>query len=499
MVRRLFKKKKVYKLSSFNKQRDRDRPQLAGETARSYKEASKERGLPFSLGGGGKRLKLIILISLLSIAVIATGFFLAYYLYSYYHLEETYSIRIEEGAAGEFDYRINEFMRENPRLKVAEQGEEPYLIVDSRRRQGYSSSIIKEVPPLVIEAGEAELTAGEVETYYLLFKRRDSFVSGLGTYLAEGRREVTFTACGDVIPARNSAERMFQHGIYYPFERVAPYLAGSDIVCADLECPLSDRVDIPLTGMYFVSPTSTIEGIKSCGINLVSLANNHSTNFGRNVFTDTLEVLRANGMTYVGGGWDYEESYGPVFMEVKGVKFAFLSYNSIFGAVDATETIPGVAGIQLDPQEGSADYDLVSAAVSRAKQQADVVIVFFHWGTEEVYYPSDSAKRMAHTACDSGADLVVGTHPHSVQPLEYYDGKLIAYSLGNFVFDQMYSTQVREGVIMKCGFSGDDLSDVQLVPYKVYDFCQPVVLEGSSGQFLLDHLLQISDLSADQG
>jgi len=422
-------------------------------------------------------------------AVVGVGLYLS----SRYSEKASYSVEVTARAKGDYQSMVTEFEKENPKLKTVGGGS-PDFLIDTRKRPGYSYVLLQTVPGLRLKAGEREVTVGPKSDYYLLFKDNDRFTRRLSSYLEGAPPEITLTACGDIITGRHVAERMAQHGVYYPFEKVAPYTKGADIIYGVLECPLSDRVEAPYTGTEFLAPSNTIEGIKLCGFNILALANNHSTNFGRQVFTDTLDLLKSNNIRYVGGGKDSTEAFSPTFMDVKGVRFAFLDYNSITGSASAGANQAGVADIRMKPwfTDDPKDIELVKNAISEARKKSDVVVVGFHWGKEDEYLPGESMKKMAHNAVDAGADLVIGTHPHSVESFEYYNGKVIAYSLGNFVFDQMYMTSVREGVIMKCRFSGADLTSVELVPYKIYDFCQPNVLTGSSGQYLLDHVMELS-------
>ena len=430
------------------------------------------------------------------IILVAVGVGVGLYISSRYSEKASYSIEVTARAKGDYQSMVEEFRKDNPKLKIVGGGS-PDFVIDTRKRPGYSYVLLHTVPALRLKAGDKEVTVGRKSDYYLLFKDNDGFTRRLSGYLKGASPEITLTACGDIITGRHVAERMAQHGVYYPFEKLAPYTKGADIIYGVLECPLSDRKKAPYTGAEFLAPGNTIEGIKLCGFNILAVANNHSTNFGRQVFTDTLDLLKSNNIRYVGGGKDSTEAFSPTFMDVKGVRFAFLDYNSITGSASAGANQAGVADIRMKPwfTDDPGDFELVKNAVSEARKKADVVVVGFHWGKEDEYLPSESMKKMAHNAIDAGADLVIGTHPHSVESFEYYNGKVIAYSLGNFVFDQMYMTSVREGVIMKCGFSRADLTSVELVPYKIYDFCQPDVLTGSSGQYLLDHIMKLSGLT----
>jgi poly-gamma-glutamate capsule biosynthesis protein CapA/YwtB (metallophosphatase superfamily) len=269
---------------------------------------------------------------------------------------------------------------------------------------------------------------------------------------------------------------------------------------------LSDKVTPSYEGMNFVAPAATIEGLKDCGLDLVTLANNHSTNYGNEVFLDSLENLTKNNIKYVGGGTNDKEAYEPVFFDISGVRFAFLNYNSIIGGVQAGPTTPGVSWIELKPWaeiDSETSIKRMEKEVAEAKKKADVAAVCFHWGVEYQLNPIQSQIDVAHKAIESGASLIIGTHPHVVQSIEYYESPkdkngFIAYSLGNFIFDQMWSEDTREGVILKCQFLNKDLTNLELLPYKIEDYCQPNLLDKDAGQPIIDRIFSASGLSAHQ-
>ncbi|MCG2796499.1 MAG: CapA family protein [Actinomycetia bacterium] len=407
-----------------------------------------------------------------------------------------YGVKVSSTADTLMRFRADRFVSSHPDFEYV--SEKPDIVVCSQPTKGFNTTLVKTECPVKVHAGEKDITLTDEHICMLSYMKRDGAVAEMEEYL-EGCRDtpdVTLTAIGDIIPARTVVQKMDLHGIDYPFERAAPYVRGADIVCGNLECPLSDRVEPPDEGIYFVAPSETINGIKLLGLNLVTLANNHSSNFGENVFTDTLDLLKANNLEYVGGGIDRAEAYAPRYRDVRGLRFGFLNYNAIIGALDATDTSPGVANIHLWPSfdDDPEDIKMVEDEIAEAKREADFLVVFFHWGKEYHRDPVESVKQMAHKACDAGADLIIGTHPHCIQEIERYGNKFIFYSLGNFVFDQMSDEKVRTGIIVKLEFEGARVSEMNLVPYRIHDFCQPVVFEGDTGQYVLNEVLEISNL-----
>lgn len=443
-----------------------------------------------------KALRGLFFLTLFFLIIILSVF--AYKKYPLFSKPKVYKIQLTKEIEKEYKSKINNFIKSYPDQKIEYSNANPDIIIDSNKKDGYENLLIKETPSLVFTAGTVKKTLRDKKNYWLIFKDRNKLVNDLENYFKNSNlseNKLSLTAVGDIIPGRTVAQKIAQKGLDYPFAKIAPYVSGADVVYGNLECPLSDKISPPYEGMSFVAPTKTIEGIKMCKFNILSLANNHSTNFGENVFIDTLNLLKANNIKYVGGGGSYEEAYSPTIIEVKDMKIAFLNFNSIIGSLDATPTSPGTAWINMEPwsKDKPEDIKLVQSAVNKAKSEADLVIVCFHWGIEYELNPSSSQRNMAHAACDAGADIIIGTHPHCVQSVEYYQGKFIAYSLGNFVFDQMWSEETREGVIAKYQFQGKQLISIELLPYKIEDYCQPNILNQVQGKPIIDKILSVSN------
>jgi poly-gamma-glutamate synthesis protein (capsule biosynthesis protein) len=213
-----------------------------------------------------------------------------------------------------------------------------------------------------------------------------------------------------------------------PFHLIADTLRSADLRYCNLECPISDR-GRNLHHLYsFRADPRAIEGLKAAGFNVASQANNHTYDWGPEALLDSLERLRAAGIRPVGAGQNILAAHYPLLVNVGRLRIAFLAYVDIDPkAAAAGVDRPGV--VWLDPAQALAD-------IRFARPLADLVIVCPHWGVEYALQPSRTQVELAHQMIDAGADLIVGSHPHVVQPLENYHDHWIAYSLGNFIFDQ---------------------------------------------------------------
>jgi len=292
----------------------------------------------------------------------------------------------------------------------------------------------------------------------------------------------TLNAVGDIMLSRSVLYKMRYYGSYrHPYLRTAKLLRDADFTIANLELPLSDRIPPPADDhtMTFVAPTAVADGLKWAGIDAVTLANNHTLNFGQAPLVDTLKALDKYGIGHFGGGVNWEQAYSPAIYNIKGVKVAFLGFDGVYWWNWSNKNAPGIATAWEDP---------VREAIARARQQADVVIPYFHWGVEYTSVPNQFQRHMARVAIDAGADLVLGSHPHWVQQVEVYKGKLIVYSMGNFVFDQMWSQETRQGVIVKFTFQGKNLVSAKFLPVLIEDYNQPVPATGYDYRAVLDRM-----------
>jgi poly-gamma-glutamate synthesis protein (capsule biosynthesis protein) len=164
---------------------------------------------------------------------------------------------------------------------------------------------------------------------------------------------------------------------------------------------------------------------------------------------------------------------------VRGTTFAFLGYNDI--------------GTK---QEGIswADETTIKNDIANARKNADVVVVMYHWGIEYRDQPDGRQKYLGHLTIDAGADLVIGNHPHWIQPIEFYKGKLITYAHGNFVFDQEWSLKTKQGVVGKYTFYDNSLVDVEYFPVLIENYGQPTFLTGDEKKMILDDMKKQSTI-----
>lgn len=309
-------------------------------------------------------------------------------------------------------------------------------------------------------------------------------------------RVVTAMGFGDILTARTVDKIMLaRRDFTAPFRDTAGRLAAADLAFGNFEGAMSAHEE-PLHGRVtrFVSRPRALEGLKVAGIDYLSLANNHSGDYGSKVLLETIGHLEGAGIATSGAGEDDDLAHRPAMISRKGVRFAFLAFNAIIGGRTAEPTRPGVATVRMRPWHRFADSDLgrLVSDVKRARAEADVVIVIPHWGQEYVAVPNPDQRRVARALIDAGADLVVGSHPHWVQGAEIWHGGLIAYSLGNFVCDQSWSIETEQGAALALTFWGPKLVAATFVPVKIESMHRPRFLDELQGGDILRRIWRAS-------
>jgi len=301
--------------------------------------------------------------------------------------------------------------------------------------------------------------------------------------LPQSSEEVSLVAVGDISYSRG-VERIVrkQNNINYPFLKIRDYLKNADLTFGNLETPITQGPEIPDFEMIFRSNPGTEQALKQAGFSILSLANNHTPNFGEKGLKDTFNFLKNVGVKHVGAGQNELEAYQPAYIEKKGIKFAFLAYNDtdvVSAYYEASVNRAGTAFMRVDK---------MTEAVKGAKQKADFVIVSMHAGIEYVGKPNNSQINFAHAVIDAGADLVIGHHPHVVQTMEKYKGKYIFYSLGNFVFDQPQLRETKEGLAIKVYFAKKEINKISLLPVVMENLAQPRMANKNEADKILQRL-----------
>lgn len=223
---------------------------------------------------------------------------------------------------------------------------------------------------------------------------------------------------------------------------------ASDLFMVNEEFPFSSRgTQAPDKQFTFRVAPDKVSMFREMGIDLVTLANNHALDYGTEALLDSIDTLDNADIAHVGAGKDLEAARDPVIVELNGRTFAFIGATRVIPVAEwaAGTDRPGM----FSAYDGGAQ---LAESVKAAKQQADYVVVYMHWGIERDEMPNEVQRNIAHNIVDAGADLVIGAHPHVLQGLEYYKGAPIAYSLGNFVFgSQIPSTALLQADVDDSG------------------------------------------------
>lgn len=261
---------------------------------------------------------------------------------------------------------------------------------------------------------------------------------GLGTLTVRGLR---LAAVGDVNLGDRVGLAIGAYGARYPWSGVAAALRRADIAVANLECAVSTRgAPVPKQYRFRGAPGSLRALSPYAAIDVLTVANNHSLDFGRLAFADTLRYAHDYGMKTIGGGATLDAARRPAVIRTGGLKVALLGFSDVrplgFDAGPSTSgTTPAFPAI-------------VAADVRAAARRADVVVAYFHWGIERVLTPTARQRSLAAVAFDAGATVVLGAHPHVLQPIaQTRPRRLVAWSLGNFVFGANSNATARTGIL----------------------------------------------------
>ncbi|MFZ4854824.1 MAG: CapA family protein [Desulfuromonadaceae bacterium] len=300
--------------------------------------------------------------------------------------------------------------------------------------------------------------------------------------------EIIINAVGDIMLAGKWASLLQQKGYDYPFNGVRKELAAGDINLANLESPIAKSGKEYSGKKYrFRAEPQVAKALRSAGLNLVTLANNHSMDFGGEALAETLQHLSDNGIAWIGAGENLSEARKMALYTIKGKKIAFLAF-SLTQPIDffARQDRPGTAPGYEKP---------VTADIAGARNKADYVIVSFHWGKESNATVQQYQRNAAHNAIEAGADVIIGHHPHILQGIERYKNGIIFYSLGNFTFASK-SPAADVSAIIRLTMA-DNRREAEILPLDVLNRrvnFQPQLLKGAKGAAVIEKLNRLSEI-----
>jgi hypothetical protein len=254
-------------------------------------------------------------------------------------------------------------------------------------------------------------------------------------------RPVLLAAVGDVNLGDGPGALIAAFGPRYPWTSTAATLRRADVAFGNLECAVSSRgAPVPKQFNFRGHPSALRTMAAYAGFDVLNLANNHTGDYGTRALLDTVANVRRFGMKAVGAGGSLASAAEPRVIERLGLRIAFVGFSNILPAQFYAG--PTKAGTQ------PATPELMAAGVREARRRADVVIATFHWGVERSPTPDGRQRAFANTALAAGADAVIGAHPHVLQPIERAGRRrVVAYSLGNFVFGASSPATARTGIL----------------------------------------------------
>jgi poly-gamma-glutamate synthesis protein (capsule biosynthesis protein) len=275
-------------------------------------------------------------------------------------------------------------------------------------------------------------------------------------------RPVTLDAVGDITFGEQVGPAIAEHGGAYPWTYVAKTLAAADITTGNLETSVSTRGSAAVKQYTFRGSPADLPALRTvAGFDVLTLANNHAVDFGRDALLDTLRYAHADGIETIGAGANDVQARRPAILEAGGLRVALLGYSDVNPlGFPATSTEPGTA---------RADVAAITADVHAALRRADVVVCFFHWGTEMHPQPDARQQLFAGACLNAGARLVLGAHPHVLGPVSVpAPHTLVAWTLGNFVFPS--SGVTARSAILHVELDREGVRAHRLLPIRIEGF-----------------------------
>jgi poly-gamma-glutamate capsule biosynthesis protein CapA/YwtB (metallophosphatase superfamily) len=275
-------------------------------------------------------------------------------------------------------------------------------------------------------------------------------------------RPLVLAAVGDVTFGEQVGPAVAEHGGAYPWTGVARTLRAADVTVGNLETSISTRGVAAVKQYTFRGPPLALPAMaQTAGFDVLTLANNHSVDYGPDALLDTIRSVRAAGIRPIGAGPNESLAHRPAIVEAGGLKVALLGYSDVNPlGFPATQWTPGTA---------RADTTAIAADVRAARRRADVVVCFFHWGTELRPDPDSRQQQLAAACLDAGARVVLGAHPHILGPVTRPSARtLVAWTLGNFVFPS--SGETARTAILQVRLDRTGVRGYRLLPVRIDGF-----------------------------
>lgn len=312
----------------------------------------------------------------------------------------------------------------------------------------------------------------------------------LPTFSHAEKDSVTISLAGDVLLGSWIGDRMMTDGADYPWENVKDIFSASDLSLINLECTVGTVGEAQEKEYTYRARPETLQGLVNAGIKGVNLSNNHSLDYGRECFVETLDNLDNYGIKYTGGGRNINDALEPAIWEINGMKIGFLGFSRVTPHIDwyATENRAGI----VNGYDGNSKAML--QAVQQTKEKVDFLIVTLHWGVQLADYPRDNDVVIAKELIDNGADCIMGHHPHVLQGIEFYKNKPIIYSLGNFIFGSR-SERASQTMIFNMEVNKEGIINTSIIPGNI-KVGKPTISEGEEKDKIIN---LVNELSADWG
>lgn len=273
----------------------------------------------------------------------------------------------------------------------------------------------------------------------------------------------TLFLAGDIMLSRDVRGKILQsNNSSLPFLNTLNDTREADIAFANLESPFSNQPRVSEDPISFKADPDFVSGLVNAGFDILSTANNHAFDQDQAGVDYTAKHLEESGIKPLG---TLSNCHDGVVMEANGIKFGFLGYSYAAHNDGGVVSEPSVCSWN--------NMTEISRDITRLKPQVDFLIVSSHFGAEYQRKPSAEDSQTARNIIELGADMFIGHHPHWVQTIEEYKGRYIFYSLGNFVFDQMWSQDTKEGLTLKATFKDKRLDKVELKPVVIESYCCP--------------------------